>query len=142
MGKSGAGKSTAALLSAEIGLPVIADELTFVISDATHNYRLAGMPTVKLPPEGWTAIRPPLRGIFHLVQDTTNYLEPLSQRQTARLLFEGMMQTPSVPKLPDAMVGDAFRTASDIARTIPGYTLHFRKSPDFWKIIDAEFDHD
>ncbi len=25
-----------------------------------------------------------------------------------------------------------------IARAVPAYELHFRKSPDFWKVIDAE----
>jgi len=33
----------------------------------------------------------------------------------------------------------SIRTIGDLARTIPGYELHFRKSPDFWKLIDAEF---
>ncbi len=32
-----------------------------------------------------------------------------------------------------------FERAAKLARNIPGYTLHFRKNPDFWNIIDERF---
>lgn len=142
LGNSEAGKSTTARLSAEIGLTSLSDDLVYVIPDAEHGFRLAAMSSSRVSPVGYAGIRPPLRGIFHLVQDTTDYLEPLSQRQTARLLYDGLMQTPAMPILPPAMIGNAFRTVSAITRMVPGYTLHFRKSPDFWQVIDAEFGHD
>ena len=84
-------------------------------------------------------LRPPLRGVFTLVKDNHDYLVPLSPIQVARALFDGFLQqTPYVKRLPDEVVGLAFRTVCAIARLVPGYELHFRKSPDFWDVIDAE----
>lgn len=74
-----------------------------------------------------------------LIQDDMDYLVPLSTIQVTKLLYEGMMQIPKSSAIHKGRQARAFKTMSEIARNIPGYELHFRKSPDFWKVIDAEF---
>jgi hypothetical protein len=140
LGDSEAGKTTVARLSASIGYPALGDDLNFVVRDGEAGYRLAAAPSPKLSPVGYSACRPLLRGVFILVQDDGDYFVPLSPLQTARALFDGFIeQTPYVQRLPDEMVGLAFWAACDIAHRIPGYELHFRKSPDFWELIDEQF---
>ena len=139
LGDSEAGKTTVSRLSSSIGHPVLGDDLNFIIRDG-KNYLLAAAPSPMLSPVGYSMLRPPLRGIFTLVQDDSDYLIPLSPMQMARILFDAFIQqTPYVQRLPDEVIGLGFRTISDIARRVPAFELHFRKSPDFWKLIDEQF---
>lgn len=140
LGGSKAGKTSVAQLSASIGHSALGDDLNFVIRDEEHNYTLAAAPSPQPSPVGYSALRPPLKGVFTLVKDYNEYLVPMSPMLTARALFDGFMQTPSVKRLPYEAVGLAFSTACEIARKVPGYELHFRKSPNFWDVIDAELE--
>ncbi len=139
LGDSEAGKSTVARLSAQAGYTLLGDDLNFVMRRSEAGYVLAAGPSVQLLPGGYSPARPALRGVFTLVQDADEYLVPLSPRQTARALFDSMLESPPGRKLPDRVVGLAFKTACDIARRVPGHELHFRKCPDFWKLIDEQF---
>ncbi|MDM8543769.1 hypothetical protein QUF90_22060 [Desulfococcaceae bacterium HSG9] len=139
LGDSEAGKTTVAQLSVACGYPALGDDLNMVIRDQENSYRLVAVPSPVISPTGYSMLRPPLRGVFTLVQDDRNYLAPVSHRQTARALFDSFLQTPSSGRLPDEVVGHAFRTCCNIARSVPGYELHFCKSPDFWKVIDERF---
>ena len=140
LGDSEAGKTTVARLSASIGHPALGDDLNFIIRDGENGYLLAAAPSPVLSPVGYSMLRPPLRGVFALVQDDDDYLVPLSPMQVARILFDAFIQqTPYVRRLPDEVVGLGFRTVSDIACRVPAFELHFRKSPDFWKVIDEQF---
>jgi hypothetical protein len=127
------------MLSASAGHPALGDDLNFVIRDGKAGYMLSAAPSPRISPVGYSMLRPPLRGIFKLMQDEQDYLVPLSQQQTAHILLDGFNQVPKTNALPDNAYGMAFHTIGNIARTIPGYELHFRKSPDFWDVIDAEF---
>ena len=141
LGDSKAGKTTVAQLSGSLGYPALGDDLNIVIrNEKESSYRLAAVPGAVPSPVGYSLLQPPLRGVFTLVQDDSDdYLALMSHRQTAHALFQGYMQTPSCRKLSDKMAGLVFRTCCDIARRVPGYELHFRKSPDFWKVIDERF---
>jgi hypothetical protein len=139
LGNSGAGKTTTATLSASVGHSVLGDDLNLVICDAKAGYLLAAIPSLYPSSVDYSMLRPPLRGIFRLVQDTRDHLVPLLQQQTARILLDGFNQVPKTNALSDDIYGMAFHTISNIARTVPGYELHFRKSPNFWDLIDAEF---
>jgi hypothetical protein len=140
LGDSEAGKTTVARLSASIGHQVLGDDLNFIVRDGEVGYRLAASPSPKLSPVGYSARRPLLRGMFTLIKDGSDYLAPLSPIRTARALFDGFLdQTPHIRGLPDKMVGLAFQVACDVARRVPGYELHFRKSSNFWGLINERF---
>ena len=138
LGDSLAGKTTLAQLSASVGNRVLADELNFVIRSEENGYMLAAATAFQPSSVGDTMLRPPLGGVFTIVKDDKDYLVPLSPMAMARALFDGFLQTPVGQKVPDIITGLAFQVACDIARRVPGYTLHFRKSPGFWDVIDAE----
>lgn len=137
LGNSGIGKSTVARLSALLGYEVLGDDLNFVYFN--QKYLLASGPSVELLPDGYSSQHSPLRSVFVLKQDSRDYLVPLLPIQTAQALFDSLNQTPPAIKLSSAALAQAFRTIGDISRQIPGYELHFRKSPDFLKLIDEQF---
>jgi len=139
LGQSEAGKTTVAQFSAASGYVALGDDLNFVIPDSEDGYLLAAAPSARLFPAGYAMRRPPLRGIFTLAQDVDDYLAPLSPVETSQALFESFLQIPKAYQLPAEMTRQAFQIISAIARTVPGYELHFRKSPDFWQVIDAQF---
>jgi hypothetical protein len=136
LGGSKAGKTSVAELSTSMGYLVLGDDLNFVIRDKENNYILSACPSPNLSPVGYSSARPSLKAVFTLIKDDNEYLKPISSMQTAHALFDSFMQTPSARRLPSKVVGLAFSTACEIARKVPGYELHFRKSPDFWNIID------
>lgn len=139
LGDSEAGKTTVARFSALIGRPALGDDLNFIIRDG-ENYLMAAAPSPILSPVGYSMLRPSLRGVFTLVQDDSDYLIPLSPKQVALILFDAFIrETPYARRLSDEMIGLGFQTCCDIARRVPGYELHFRKSPEFWKVIDEQF---
>jgi hypothetical protein len=40
---------------------------------------------------------------------------------------------------PENAIVEVFTRIADLARSVPGYQLLFRRSPEFWKLIEAEF---
>jgi len=139
LGQSTAGKSTVARLSLELGHQVLGDDLNFVFPETEKHYLVAAGPSVQ-PLEGaYAPIHSPVCGVFNLVKDDCDSLKSLSQKETAQALWESFRQAPTTAKLPPRLMGYAFETCCAMARTIPGYELHFRKSPDFWKLIDEQF---
>jgi hypothetical protein len=139
LGASEAGKTSVARLSASAGRPALGDDLNFVIRDEENGYLLAAAPSPQLSPVGYSPFRPRLRGVFTLVKDGKERLVPMSPMLTARALFDAFTQAPPARRLPDEVIGLAFRTVCDIARRVPGYELHLRNSPDFWRLIDERF---
>ena len=140
LGASEAGKTTVSQLSTEIGYPALGDDLNFIINDQDGIYRLAASPSPNISPVGYSRFRPPLKGIFTLVKDGYDALNPLQPIQLSRALFKQFYQeTPHVRKFSDEFINLGFQICCDIARKIPGYELHFRKSHDFWKLIDEQF---
>jgi len=139
LGEGGAGKSTAASFCASVGATVLSDDLSFVFTGDHGGYQQAAAPG---PFSRFTTNpghHPMLRGVFRLVKDSRNYLLPLSPLETAHILFRSFEWSQWIDSLPAEVVPLAFHTACDIGRTIPGYALHLRKSPDFWKLIDESF---
>jgi hypothetical protein len=139
VGESGAGKTTIAQLSTLIGYSALGDDLNFVISENTNTYRLVAVPSPKLSPAGYSSLQPTLQGVFKLVQDCRDYLVPLSSMQTACILYDSFRQVPKTNLFSGNVFGLVLKTVASIARQVPGYELHFRKSPDFWKLIDERF---
>lgn len=139
LGDSDAGKTTVARLSDSVGFRALGDDLNFVLQEHSGQYRLAAAPSPNPSPVGYSMLRPQLKSVFKLVQDNKNYIVPLSSMQTAKVLFDGFRQVPKSNSFPARIFGISLKNISEIARHIPGYELHFRKSPDFWKLIDEQF---
>jgi hypothetical protein len=131
-GPSGAGKSTISNLSMERGDWVLDEDQVLLKPQVTGGYCAQAW--------GYSLVTSdaPLRAIFKLVQDTADQLIPLSKQQTARFLVERNLDV--IGHIPvTADVERVYRSVSNVARVVPGFELHFRKSTDFWRLIDAEF---
>lgn len=140
LGRSEAGKTTAARQSVSIGYPALGDDLNFVVYDEESKYyKIAAAPSLLGSALGYSMLRPSLRGIFTLIQDDMDYLVPLKTVKVARALMEGLGQVPKYNYLSDQNIRSSLQTCCDIARRVPGYELHLRKGPNFWKLIDEQF---
>jgi L-rhamnose mutarotase len=130
VGVSGAGKSTLSVMSSEKGDSVIHDDHVviyrqkgkdWVVSDTTH-----------------AIISKPVAAIFFLVQDKVDQLIPLPAVKSAKGLIKSLQEHGKYILYEDTYKS-AFTLCAQIARSIPAYKLHFRKSPDFWRLIDEKF---
>jgi hypothetical protein len=139
LGRSEAGKTTAARQSVLIGYSALGDDLNFVIHDDESRYKIAASPSLLGSALGYSMLRPSLHGILTLIQDDKDYLVPLPRAKVARALMESLGQVPKYNYLSDQSIRSSFQTCCNIARRVPGYELHLRKSPDFWKLIDEQF---
>ncbi len=132
VGSSGSGKSTISTLSKEQGGHVLDEDQVVV-------HRLySGAFTAEAWGHNVVSSSIPLRAIFTLEQAREDRLVSLSRTQVARLLLEGHYEIMGLP-LPAELLPRSFGIAADIARRTPGYELHFRKSAEFWKVIDEQF---
>jgi hypothetical protein len=132
IGHSGAGKSTITELSAiSDGNIIIHGDRVLVHAGPAEHFcavdRSLALPETRL------------KALFFLVQDTTDYLVRLTPRETAKRLLESHLDINSSQRFLFARsLRQSFGILCDAARTVPGYELHFRKSPDFWNVINAE----
>jgi hypothetical protein len=132
-GVSGAGKSTISSLSAEIGDKVLDEDQLSLYSLADERYSASAW--------GYSieTCNFPLSAIFKIVHSKSDLLIPLKSTQVAQFLMRQILQVTENNLLSDDMLTSCFKQVSGIARSIPGYELHFRKSPAFWKLIDERF---
>jgi hypothetical protein len=132
-GISGAGKSTISRLSSALGDTIVDDDqlLLHFLGKGTYYASAWG--------SSLTVFDAPVRAIFHIIQDNNNLLTPLRSSEEALFLMEQVFQVTGKNLLSYNMLKKVFNLVSSIARSIPGYELHFTKTPDFWKLIDAEF---
>ncbi len=139
LGDSGNGKTTVAKIGESIGHVPLGDDLNFISNDEFGRYWLMTAPSPSLSNIHYSMLRPRLKGIFRLVKNSYDQLIPMSPMTTVKALFESVLQIPRSHKLGEKYLRSIFLNCANIARSVPGYELHFRKSPDFWKLIDAEF---
>jgi hypothetical protein len=131
-GKSGSGKSTIAALSSLNGNDIL-DEDQVVIRKPGPQQFYANAWGYSLKTS-----YVPIKAVFKVVQSINDALYPLTQVETAKFLFSRVMDVTQHASSKQFLV-NIFSGMSEMARSIPGYELHFRKSPDFWKLIDREF---
>jgi hypothetical protein len=130
-GPSGAGKSTIAEISFNMGDEVI-DEDQVIISQKSNGTYLAKAWGTNL-----IETHLPIRAFIRIQQSDHNRLRPISQVKTARwMMEESFYLTPNI--LSEDSTIKLFKRIAEFARRIPGFTLEFRKSPDFWRLIDLE----
>jgi hypothetical protein len=128
--RSGAGKSTVASLS-PVG-SVLTDEISLIrYSDGC--WQAHGTPF-------WGEFRAagmnrhfPIAGIYFLTQDRQDRFEPFSAKQILRALLPCVLFFSSEKRTNEALLCMLL----DLAEHVPGYRLHFRRSPDFWRVIAA-----
>ena len=139
-GPSGAGKTTVTTLSP--GAKVLSDDLTMVMPAEATPGAEARYAACSVPFRGLFAPHPesadtyPLAGLFRLVQDTTDWLEPLSG---AAAIGEVVGSLPFVMDRPE-MAGSAIDAVSAAAGQVPVFRLHFRKDSTFWRVIEDRID--
>ena len=75
---------------------------------------------------------------FLLFRDHKDQIIQVGQNITIKRLMKSLNEY-GMHVLFGQVLQKAFATSAEIARHVPTYELHFRKSPDFWKLIDAEF---
>jgi len=131
-GPSGAGKSTISIYSMNIGDKIL-DEDQLIISKLTPDGNYSAIAWGK----GFLKSDAPVRAYFWIIKSNENQLLPLAPKQVSKRIWEQSLLTIGgvVPRKDRQAL---FSRVTEFARSIPGYELHFRKSPDFWKLIDAE----
>lgn len=132
LGPSGSGKSTCASLSNAVGGSVLDEDQVLL-------YRLDNG---QFFADAWgyniQSCSIPLYAIYVLIQDCENQLIPITASNAVRYLFECNSDViGSVPS--DEHLRHLFMNLAILARQVPAYELHFRKSPEFWQLIDEQF---
>lgn len=129
LGQSGAGKSTVANLSQQVqGVTLHDDQI--LLSLENGNYLLTH-------PD--SQLTPPLGAVFFLKQSQEDRLIALTPASTCVALSKSMLEYATGQDLYGTWVHQAFHNSALISRVVPGFDLYFRKSPDFWKLIDERF---
>lgn len=140
LGKSGAGKTTITKLCRSIGCSPLGDDLNLIQKKRTNSYFISAIPAINVSPVGYTPISSRIFGIFIIIQDKVDFLKAIPPSYVASYTFDAFINdTPFNRKMSGEQLGITFHSICDFARQLPGFELHFRKSTDFWKLIDAEF---
>jgi hypothetical protein len=143
LGRSGAGKTTAARLSLARGAEVLSDDLNaLVVGSAGHGAGggAGGCVVLKLPFTGdlgeRRALRPPLPlgGLLRLAQDSVDALAPLSRAETLACLLACAPFVNVDPHRRERL--EEVLLALAAAAAPRAYTLRFSLSGGFWSIID------
>lgn len=131
IGPSGAGKSTVSQISTKMGDDVLDEDQVLIYHTDDDKYFADAW--------GYSFRRGqvPIRAIFHLVKDRYDRIIPLAQNKIAKFISDQSLVIVG-NQISDENLKNIFHKAAQIARAIPGYELHFTKSPEFWKLIDAE----
>jgi hypothetical protein len=130
-GVSGAGKSTLSTLSLEHGYSVLDEDQVSLYKKGDGSW------SANAWGKGLTTCSYPIRAIFSIKKSQEDRIVRLSQPQTAKHLVERFYDMMGA-LLTNDLLSTSFTIASDVTRQVPGYELHFRKSPDFWDVINAE----
>jgi len=130
-GHSGSGKTTVARLSSDA--QVLNDDLVLLgrEGEGWHVHSTPFWNPTQVRSGG--VARAPLRALFHLVQDTEAYLEPLPP---ARGLAELVASTPVIPADPGRL-SQLLAFHQRLLADVPAYDLHFLPDPSFWGLVDG-----
>jgi hypothetical protein len=135
LGRSGAGKTTAARLSLARGAEVLSDDLNALVIGGA-----GGVVVLKLPFTGdlgeRRALRPPvpLGGLLRLAQDSADALAPLSRAETLACLLACAPFVNVDPHRRERL--EQVLLALAAAAAPRAFTLRFSLSGGFWSIID------
>jgi hypothetical protein len=138
LGRSEAGKSTVALLTAEAGIGRVLREEMTAVGDLTRDEPLSActlpfMEKNRLPVELAT-VR--LRALYWLVQADEDRVERLGFAQQVRHVCSAA----SIGIRHRALTVAAIDLGERLARRVPVKQLRFRPTPDFWRAIDHDLE--
>lgn len=134
-GPSGIGKSTIANISSALGDQILdEDQVMLHKAEEGHYYANAWGYDLK-------ESKVPVRAIIRLEKSMKDQLIRLQARSSVKFTLEQSLEITG-KNLMENYNKDLYNRVVDLCKTIPGYELHFRKSPDFWKLIDAEIPAD
>jgi len=140
LGRSGAGKTTAARLSLARGAEVLSDDLNALVIGASAG--AGGCVVLKLPFTGdlgeRRAPRPPvpLGGLLRLLQDPADAIAPLSRAETLACLLACAPYVNVDPHRRERL--EQVLLALTAAAAPRAFTLRFSLSGGFWSIIDRK----
>lgn len=129
-GESGSGKSTIASLSTTEQDDVLDDDQVLLLRELPHCYTACAWSGP------WRCSTTPLRAILNLVKDSHTFLQPVDSLCSTHFLLDRVFDL-HPEYLPPAVQVLLISMIADLANDIPSYELHFRKTVDFWDVIDA-----
>jgi hypothetical protein len=139
LGRSGAGKTTAAGISLASGREVLSDDLNAVLPGGREGAR--GAPSVARLPFAGDLRRAeagagafPLRAVLRLEKSAAAALAPLSPALVAATLLACSPYVNADPHRREALL----EVLERLARAIPARRLGFSLAGDFWSILDTE----
>jgi hypothetical protein len=132
-GRSESGKSTAARLSEETGRTVLTEEITFV-GPVDGSAAACVHPLPVWNKSGLLAqpVAVPLRAIYALEQAAEDRVEEIPRGEQVRRLAVAA----SIGVRHRLFMERALDLAEQLVERVPVHVLHFRKSPDFWDVIE------
>jgi hypothetical protein len=137
IGRSESGKSTAAALSEEVGKTPLTEEITFVGPvDGSSPVCVHPIPVWNKSGLLPRPVAVPLRAIYALEQAAEDRVEEISRGEQVRRLAVAA----SIGVRHRIFMEKALDLAEQLVERVPVHVLHFRKSPDFWDIIEPEGD--
>ncbi|MGN7455620.1 hypothetical protein ACTHPH_12505 [Paenibacillus pasadenensis] len=129
VGHSGAGKSTAAELSAP--RPILSDEATLLLLDADGGVTIHDSPLRSENEERGEADACPLGGIHFLVQAEEVRREPVGKVEA----LIGLMDKVFYWKHSKPETAKMIAVCREVVQRVPAYELHFQKNDSFWEVI-------
>ena len=133
LGQSGAGKSTVSSLSEHPSNVILHDEKILIEQDGSDFYLM------RLTLENKIEYRSKLTSIFILKKDTQDFLTPANYIDKAYELVDAFFEKSGALVLSQTKLQVMLKLLSTLSRSVPGFELHFRKSSDFWKVINERF---
>jgi hypothetical protein len=129
-GPSGSGKTTVTTLSA--GARILSDDLVMIVPGG-RGFVACSVPfRGLLTPPAMSDRSYPVAGLFRLVKDSEDRVEPLDP---ARAVGELVQSLPFITDCPGA-APRMLEVASAVAGAAPVSTLRFRKDSTFWGVVE------
>jgi hypothetical protein len=133
VGRSGAGKSTTAMLSEGIGR-VFADDVNIASAgDDVTGPTVSGTPYCGALKPGGLNETAPLKAVYVLKQADRNKRSRLSRSESIRRMLESVVLFDESPAAAKA----ALENTAELCERVPCYELEFLKNPSFWSCADA-----
>jgi len=139
-GVSGAGKSTVCkLLVGDPSFTVLHDEMV-AITQEKAGFRAWSTPIWGEAPAKYSTSAP-LKAVFFLRQDRTNYATKLSGRESANQLILSLVPLYNATNgRLELGPSESVRLTLELAECIPCYELHFQPERSFWECISPLFE--
>ena len=137
LGRASAGKTTAALLSRDVGARILNEEIVCV--GGPSGAQRPALHTVSLGERHCLVSGPssvPLRRLYVLRQAPFDAVEPLAAPAAVRALASSA----TIGVRDELLMLPALELASSLARSVPVKLLHFRESPSFWEAIEQDLE--